>query len=306
MAINNVEQYVIDSLAQLLNAVLAQPNMVRNDILLDYWCNAQDKANATNKKQVDNFIKTYCSGKGNKAIDIPIYFTFPDELPSTPFLLVQFKAGDEAHEENAIGNLVGNITSNYEGMELREHLPVVVTTDSNGNKVAQVTPKHPIYQVYSVRQSTTFTYDNHTITLPYVSTFDKDSYVDVIYSVNNKELNPDLKECTVIPTGITTIEQVAVDFCSNNLNELRYMTAIFKAIKSSWQTLLSSNGNLYLPTITLQGTDLLSEVTGANNSVLGQQLYTRRLEVTYHVTNSINRALHGTYQDFKFDDNFSE
>lgn len=53
---------------------------------------------------------------------------------------------------------------------------------------------------------------------------------------------------------------------------------------------LEENGTIYLPSVEMNGMDMVEQANSETNSVNGQQLYYRRLAVTYHVTQTIDQG----------------
>ena len=59
---------------------------------------------------------------------------------------------------------------------------------------------------------------------------------------------------------------------------------------------MEENANIYLPEIELNGMDMIEDVNSGDNSIGGQQLFYRRLQITYHVTQTIRQ---GAGEDIK-------
>ena len=96
------------------------------------------------------------------------------------------------------------------------------------------------------------------------------------------------------PIGINTIEAVTIDFISNNTNTIRCLSGIFVYIETYLRKSLEDNGAVFLPSIELNGMDMVQDVSTAENSLGGQQLYYRRLTVNYHVTQTIKQNMNQT------------
>lgn len=273
MSIQLVDQQLADEVRSLLDGLLENSYIIRQDIL--------SQLAKSNPKIVESFINTYCTDEHNKGKHIPLYFAFPETPPTTAFLLVQFKGSEEDTDNEVLGGNEGNYRDNSEGDIVHEHL--LVQTD---DKSAFVQPKHKVKSVYSIAQTNTWDLVSaDRIEVPNLDIFkDQQSYFDVYYAVLR-----DVKGKSY-PIGINTQEGVTIDFISSNVNTIRCLSAIFNYIEVYLRRTLEENGNVYLPQISMNGMDMVQDANNPNNSVNGQQLYYRRLTITYHVTQVINQG----------------
>lgn len=273
MSIQLVDQQLADEVRSLLDGLLGNSYIIRQDIL--------SQLAKSNPKIVESFINTYCTDEPNKGKHIPLYFAFPETPPTTAFLLVQFKGSEEDTDNEVLGGNEGNYRDNSEGDIVHERL--LVQTDSNS---AFVQPKQPVKRVYSIVQTNSWDLvSSNRINVPNLDVFkDQNSYFDVYYSVLQDE------EGKSYPIGINTQEGVTIDSISSNVNTIRCLSAIFNYIEVYLRRTLDENGNVYLPQISMNGMDMVQDANNPNNSVNGQQLYYRRLTITYHVTQTLDQG----------------
>lgn len=272
MSIELVDQHIVDEVNSLLKGILANPYIIKQEIL-----------SQLPNKIVDNFINTYGIGKGNHGVEIPLYFAFPQTPPKTAFLLAQFKGSQEDEDNAVLGNYQGNLVSNDNGSLTHEKLPVVVD-----GKQAYLQPSKPIKSVYSIPQTNVYEVRDNKVYIPYLPVYNKDSKFDLFYIIKEEDTGQSY------PIGINTIEAVTIDFISNNTNTIRCLSGIFVYIETYLRKSLEDNGAVFLPSVELNGMDMVQDVSTAENSLGGQQLYYRRLTVNYHVTQTIKQNMNQT------------
>jgi hypothetical protein len=272
MSIELVDQHIVDEVNSLLKGILANPYIIKQEIL-----------SQLPDKIVDNFINTYGIGKGNHGVEIPLYFAFPQTPPKTAFLLAQFKGSQEDEDNAVLGNYQGNLVSNDNGNLTHEKLPVVVD-----GKQAYLQPSKPIKSVYSIPQTNVYEVRDNKVYIPYLPIYNKDSKFDLFYIIKEENTGQSY------PIGINTIEAVTIDFISNNTNTIRCLSGIFVYIETYLRKSLEDNGAVFLPSVELNGMDMVQDVSTAENSLGGQQLYYRRLTVNYHVTQTIKQNMNQT------------
>lgn len=272
MSIELVDQHIVDEVNSLLKGILANPYIIKQEIL-----------SQLPNKIVDNFINTYGIGKGNHGVEIPLYFAFPQTPPKTAFLLAQFKGSQEDEDNAVLGNYQGNLVSNDNGSLTHEKLPVVVD-----GKQAYLQPSKPIKSVYSIPQTNVYEVRDNKVYIPYLPVYNKDSKFDLFYIIKEENTGQSY------PIGINTIEAVTIDFISNNTNTIRCLSGIFVYIETYLRKSLEDNGAVFLPSVELNGMDMVQDVSTAENSLGGQQLYYRRLTVNYHVTQTIKQNMNQT------------
>lgn len=272
MSIELVDQHIVDEVNSLLKGILANPYIIKQEIL-----------SQLPNKIVDNFINTYGIGKGNHGVEIPLYFAFPQTPPKTAFLLAQFKGSQEDEDNAVLGNYQGNLVSNDNGSLTHEKLPVVVD-----GKQAYLQPSKPIKSVYSIPQTNVYEVRDNKVYIPYLPVYNKDSKFDLFYIIKEENTGQSY------PIGINTIEAVTIDFISNNTNTIRCLSGIFVYIETYLRKSLEDNGAVFLPSVELNGMDMVQDVSTEENSLGGQQLYYRRLTVNYHVTQTIKQNMNQT------------
>lgn len=272
MSIELVDQHIVDEVNSLLKGILANPYIIKQEIL-----------SQLPDKIVDNFINTYGIGKGNHGVEIPLYFAFPQTPPKTAFLLAQFKGSQEDEDNAVLGNYQGNLVSNDNGNLTHEKLPVIVD-----GKQAYLQPSKPIKSVYSIPQTNVYEVRDNKVYIPYLPVYNKDSKFDLFYIIKEENTGQSY------PIGINTIEAVTIDFISNNTNTIRCLSGIFVYIETYLRKSLEDNGAVFLPSVELNGMDMVQDVSTAENSLGGQQLYYRRLTVNYHVTQTIKQNMNQT------------
>lgn len=264
---------LVDEVTSLLRGILSNSYIIRQDIL-----------GQLPSKTVDSFIDIYGLEDGNHGIDIPLYFAFPQTPPKNAFLLAQFKGATEDTDSSVLGNLQGPLVDNSVGDLVHEKVEVK-TKEVDGKKVAYGETQHPIYSIVSIPQTTAYDFTNNQISFPYLSIYDnQDIIFDVFYNIkeNHKGRN--------YPIGINTKEAVTIDFISSNTDTIRCLSGIFTYMEVYLRKTLEENTNIYLPEIELNGMDMIEDVNAGNNSIGGQQLFYRRLQITYHVTQTIRQG----------------
>lgn len=272
MSIELVDQHIVDEVNSLLKGILANPYIIKQEIL-----------SQLPNKIVDNFINTYGIGKDNHGVEIPLYFAFPQTPPKTAFLLAQFKGSQEDEDNAVLGNYQGNLVSNDNGNLTHEKLPVIVD-----GKQAYLQPSKPIKSVYSIPQTNVYEVRDNKVYIPYLPVYNKDSKFDLFYIIKEENTGQSY------PIGINTIEAVTIDFISNNTNTIRCLSGIFVYIETYLRKSLEDNGAVFLPNVELNGMDMVQDVSTEENSLGGQQLYYRRLTVNYHVTQTIKQNMNQT------------
>lgn len=275
--ISYVDQQVADSLDSLLKATLSDSYIIKEDILKDLPASI-----------VDSFIHEYALDSNGKGINIPIVFTKPGQPLSSPYILIQFVGSSEAPEDSPLGLVEGNISSQAEGDVVKE--AATISVDSN-NK-AYIILSNSAYEVFSIKEisSFTFTKGDNKVYIPYISSYSSGTHkVHVTYSkyrVDSSGKNFD--DLKVSNFGINTIEGVSIDVCSTNMDVLRCLFGLMYVITVYLRTTIANNYNVYSPQLTVEGTDLLDPYSDEQNSVSGQQLFSRRFKLTYKVTQAVS------------------
>lgn len=280
MPISLVDQQISNDISSLLQGILSNVYIINRDILREFP-----------KDISDSFLATYGIGDNYKGINIPIYFAFPDTVPTNAFLLVQYEGGEEDTDHNSLGLVSGVRQPNSSSDIIHERLKVQV--DSTGtNPVAYLSPSKDISSIISIVQTTKHTVKDNKIYLTYFDVYaNSDIYMDVYYSY----LDP--YEGFNTPIGIVMNEKVTVDIISSNVNTVRCLSAIMSYISIYLKTKLENNGNVFLPQITFNGMDLIDAINSGENSIAGQQLRYRRMGITYKTIQTIGINSTNTISD---------
>lgn len=266
MAITNVDQLLLDETDSILTGLLTNSKYLKENILSSFP-----------DEMVDSFINTYCTDGNHLGKKINTYFAFPTTAPTTAFLLFQFKGSEEDEEASVLGSIEGQTISNSVGQTIHEKL-VVKTKD----KTAWVEPNQPIHSVVSILQTTKYNLQDNKVYIAYIPPYDDEKHkIDLYY---NTKMD---KDGYSSPLGINTSEGVTIDFVSSNINTIRCLSAIFTYIRIYLKQTLEENYNVYLPTIEMNGMDVIEDTK--SNGLDSQPLFYRRLTVTYKVTQTIDQ-----------------
>ena len=277
MSISNVDQQLVDEVKSIIAGVLGNSTLVRSEIMGDLPT-----------ELVDDFVATYCTDGSNRGLEIPVYFAFPTTPPKTAFLLAQYKGSIEDEDSSSLGGIQGGIQDKHEGPVLHEK--VVFAYDSDKHVIVGNT-QNPIYKINSIPQLAiqNIKFENNNISILGVnddigSMFDVSKATDVYYS---KYL--DDKKADILPIGINTNEGVTIDFIASNTNTIRCLSALFVYIQIYLRHTISETYNVYDPKIEVSGMDAIENLQ--NQGDLSQQLYYRRLTITYKVTQVISQSM---------------
>ena len=261
MAITYIDQFILDRLKSLIQGFLSDSYIVKEEILP----NLPDRL-------VTDFVDTYCNDDNHKGINIPVTMTFPQQSQNHPFVLVQFKQGVEAKEDASIGNVQGSVYNSLEGDSVVAKLPI--TTEGSQ---AYIELPEEVFKVYAVKETTTYKLSENRVYVPYFDFYKNGThYMHITYARKTNK-----KEANMLPKGIVEQEQVVVDFCSTNMDTLRCMVGLLTATSIYLKDTLEANSDIELPSISTEGTDLIMEVNNPTESVSGQQIFYRRMTVTF-------------------------
>ena len=277
MPIVNIEYYLEKTISDNLSSILSNSILVKNDILGELP-----------SEVVDKFCTTFCTDKGNRGVPLPVVFTFPNVKENGTFILLQFKGSDEDDESGSIGMDEASYGEYAEGDTLKEKLEV--SLDSQGNPY--VTTSNPIVSLLSVMYlSSGYSFKNNRVNLPKIPpyTLPGSHTVTIMYNPV-RELTGGNKAVYKHTSrlGINLVGTYTLDIVSSNQGILRCLTSLMQAIFIRMRSSLSENSNIILPHITFNGSDLIEEITSPTNSTSGQQLYYRRAEIAYKVTQSVD------------------
>lgn len=278
MSISNVDQQLVDEIKSLMAGVLGNSTLVKSEIMGDLPTDL-----------VDDFVATYCTDESNRGLEIPIYFAFPTTPPKTAFLLAQYKGSIEDEDSSSLGGIQGDIQDKHEGPVLHEK---VAFAYNQAEHTLVGTTQNPIYKISSIPQLAT---QNIDILEPKEivvfgvddsmgSMFDGIKTTDVYYSEYL-----DGKRADILPIGINTNEGVTIDFIASNTNTIRCLSALFLYIQIYLRHTIAETYNVYDPKIEVSGMDAIENLQ--NQGDLSQQLYYRRLTITYKVTQVISQSM---------------
>lgn len=273
--ITNIDSLILDQLDNTVKMYLSNSTVLQKMLLTDI-----------DSDTVNSFIHMYCTDGDNLGTEIPIYTMFPAEPPKTAYILCQFEASEEDAEHGSLGNIVGDFIDGDSSNEIQENLEISV---KDGKAI--IITSYPISTVYNIVQTSQFTVlDDTHIQIPLVENYNDSStkhMVTVFYS--KKDLSP-LTHNKTLPVGIEMKEKAVIDFLSPNLDVLRCLQPIMMASSIYLKQQLDQNSNIHLPLINLQGSDQVATLS-ADNSPNSQNLYYRRMTITYKVTQAISQNM---------------
>lgn len=278
MAINTIDTYVSDKISSILEGFLSSRSTLEDNILSDLPDDI-----------VEPFINTFgYDSNGIAKQEIPVLFTFPSNKEQGTFILVQYEGSQEDGDNSSLGNLQSGIYDYAEGNEIKEKSYVQVD-NSGDNPVAFIQMKNDVYSVDNIMEisgSDNLKFKDNKIFVPYMDLYkDYKVPVTVFYTVFRKHRDGgNINHKDVMGYGINLQEVCVVDFVSNNQDTLRCLSNILLAITIYLRQTLEDNSSIYLPNVSTQGNDLIQEINTASNSVTGQQLFYRRLTITYKTT----------------------
>lgn len=278
MAINTIDTYVSDKISSILEGFLSSRSTLEDNILSDLPDDI-----------VEPFINTFgYDSNGIAKQEIPVLFTFPSNKEQGTFILVQYEGSQEDGDNSSLGNLQSGIYDYAEGNEIKEKSYVQVD-NSGDNPVAFIQMKNDVYSVDNIMEisgSDNLKFKDNKIFVPYMDLYKNYKVpVTVFYTVFRKHRDGgNINHKDVMGYGINLQEVCVVDFVSNNQDTLRCLSNILLAITIYLRQTLEDNSSIYLPNVSTQGNDLIQEINTASNSVTGQQLFYRRLTITYKTT----------------------
>ena len=277
MSISNVDQQLVDEVKSIMAGILGNSTLIRSEVMGDLPTDL-----------VDDFVATYCTDGSNRGLEIPVYFAFPTTPPKTAFLLAQYKGSVEDEDSSSLGGIQGNVQDKHEGPVLHEKVAFVYRPDEH---ILVGTTQNNIYSINSIPQ---FSIKNIESEKNYIivqginddigSLFDGIKTTDVYYS----EYLDD-KKADMLPIGINTNEGVTIDFIASNTNTIRCLSALFLYIQIYLRHTIAETYNVYDPKIEVSGMDAIENLR--NQGDLSQQLYYRRLTITYKVTQVISQSM---------------
>lgn len=277
MSISNVDQQLVDEIKSLTAGVLGNSTLVKSEIMGDLPTDL-----------VDDFVATYCTDGSNRGLEIPVYFSFPTTPPKTAFLLVQYKGSVEDEDSSSLGGIQGGVQDKHEGPVLHEKVAFAYDSDKH---IIVGNTQNQIYKINSIPQLAiqNIKFEDNNISILGVSDdvgsmFDGSKTTDVYYSEYLED-----KKADILPIGINTNEGVTVDFIASNTNTIRCLSALFVYIQIYLRHTITETYNVYDPKIEVSGMDAIENLQ--NQGDLSQQLYYRRLTITYKVTQVISQSM---------------
>ncbi|MBT9670585.1 hypothetical protein GPK34_00840 [Secundilactobacillus kimchicus] len=287
MAIPSVDSYLQRELKQNLQALLAKSYIIKEVILKDF-----------SDEIVNSFINTYCTDAGHKGQEIPVSMTFPSTKQPATFILVQFKGGTEFDDEK--GNSLGGVTGLVDQAtgDYMSETATLTVKPYNGFPQASLHLKNPISELESIPNYSGETFiDGNVIYLQYASGMSDGDTFKVFYSPQSVDHEGHATGSDITTAkGYDVMENYTIDTVSNNNDTIRCLEAIFKTIFIYMKQNMTEQTELRLSKLTFAGNDLLQEVNTAENSLVGEQLYYRRIEISYLLTYSVNTEV-GTLLD---------
>lgn len=278
MAINTIDTYISNRISDVLNGFLSSRSTLEDNILSDLPDDI-----------VEPFINTFgFNSDGIAKQEIPVLFTFPQNKEQGTFILVQYEGSEEDKDNSSLGNLQSGVYDYAEGDEIKEKSFVQVDTTGE-TPIAFIEMKNNVYAVDNILEisgSEKLAFKGNKIFVPYMDIYKSFKVpVTVFYTVYRQHRNGgNINHKDVMGYGINLQEVCVVDFISNNQDTLRCLSNILLAISIYLRQTLEDNSSIYLPTISTQGNDLIQEINTASNSITGQQLFYRRLTISYKTT----------------------
>lgn len=277
MSISNVDQQLVNEIKSLMAGVLGNSTLVKSEIMGDLPTDL-----------VNDFVATYCTDESNRGLEIPIYFAFPTTPPKTAFLLAQYKGSVEDEDSSSLGGIQGSVQDKHEGPVLHEKVAFAYDSDKH---IIVGNTQNQIYKINSIPQLAiqNIKFEDNNISILGVSDdvgsmFDGSKTTDVYYSEYLED-----KKADILPIGINTNEGVTVDFIASNTNTIRCLSALFVYIQIYLRHTITETYNVYDPKIEVSGMDAIENLQ--NQGDLSQQLYYRRLTITYKVTQVISQSM---------------
>lgn len=277
MSISNVDQQLVDEVKSIMAGILGNSTLIRSEVMGDLPTDL-----------VDDFVSTYCTDGSNRGLEIPVYFAFPTTPPKTAFLLAQYKGSVEDEDSSSLGGIQGNVQDKHEGPVLHEKVAFVYRPEEH---ILVGTTQNSIYSINSIPQFSIKNIESeknyiivHGVNDDIGSLFDSIKTTDVYYS----EYLDD-KKADMLPIGINTNEGVTIDFIASNTNTIRCLSALFLYIQIYLRHTIAETYNVYDPKIEVSGMDAIENLR--NQGDLSQQLYYRRLTITYKVTQVISQSM---------------
>jgi len=282
MAILSPDTYLKKEIERNLKSILGNSYITREVILKDF-----------DESVKSSFINAYCTDVAkDKALEVPVVYTFPPQKQvDTGVLLIQYKGATEFDDShNAIGQRMGTI-DDTEGNVTKETVDVHTEKTSTGNSVAYLEMAHPVKEVLGIQKisSSKISIVDNRIYVAYNPIFEQHAMNTLVIYVPEalQDDGKPMPERSGEAIGYDLMENYTIDVISNNMDTLRCLDAVMKTILIFMRQNVTEQVEYRLQRIHLSGMDQLEQLTNAQNSSLGNQLFFRRIEISYDVTYSI-------------------
>lgn len=299
MAILSIDTYLKKQISTILNSFLQNPYIIREVLLRDF-----------SKSNIDSFVNTFCKTDSSNGYEIPVMSTFPQSSEQRKaFILVQFKGAQEPEEKDgSLGSHKGNSNAETGELERETHEVNVYYDTSVGHDVCYFEVDKPISKYTNInfdnlslnRANINIDFDTNRIYVP-DSIIHNDTFKSTItYTAravdsNNNNIT-DNKEKLI---GFDLQEVYTIDTLSENIDTIRCLNAILKAIFITMRTNSDEQTEYRLQSLVFHGMDLVQAENNASTSASGQQIYYQRVEVGYDTTYSLPNVNGFDIKNFK-------
>lgn len=284
MAILSLDTYLQHEIGADLKGLLSDSYIIREVILKDF-----------DDSVVNPFINTFCTSDDNQGTEIPLLFTFPkSKQPAPAFIVIQSKGATEYDQgRNALGGImaVGDTASG----NLRKEKLTCHVEYKNGFPFAYFKTAYPIsefngFDTYSGKYQ--IDDDHQTIHVPFLEGLHEGFEATATYSPQEVDKAGKAQASDYgLMRGYDLMENYTVDSVSNNMDTLRCLEAFLKTILIYMKSNIEEQTEYRLSKAQFQSVDLINMANNPQNSLYGEQLFYRRLELSYDVTYSITDTI---------------
>lgn len=299
MAILSIDTYLQKQISTILNGFLKNPYIIREVLLRDF-----------SKGNIDSFVNRFCKTDSSNGEEIPVKFTFPNDMEQrSAFLLVQFKGAQEPEEKDgSLGSLKGNSNAETGDKEI-ETKEIQIYFDPNlGHDVCYFELDKPIskYSTFSFNnlsvKNVQVDYEKNRIYVPDMLIHSENFKSTITYTTSALDSKgnkiADNKEKLI---GFDLNEVYTIDVISENIDTVRCLIAILKAVLITMRTNNDEQTEYKLQSLTFHGMDLVQAENNSSTSASGQQLFYQRVEVGYDNTYSLPNTKGFDIKNFNID-----
>lgn len=284
MAILSLDTYLQETIQQNLNALLAKPYII-------------DKVlNSFNSEVRNNFKNKFCANEaGEFNTEIPVQFTFPrtKEL-QTAFILIQLEGAKEINEGGK-GGSIGMLTGTGNSAKGDVQVTNAKLTVDKDKRIAYYTipSAKEVISIQNWAGRYSLGGDKHErVFIPYAEYLETGMASKIFYIpwlIDNSSNFVEPEPTKLI--GYDVQEVYSIDSVSQNMDTLRCLDAILRTIFIYMRNNIDEQVEYRLQSLSIQGTDLISEINNSTDSAFGNQLYYRRILAGYNTTYSVDVSL---------------